>query len=108
MMNTHRLLTTIVAPVGSSKRYDATSPVKKQNIEIITDIIITCLNLCVTRIADNAGKIIRLEIRSVPIILMPITMVTAVSTYNIVLYISTFRPVARAKFSSNVIANIGL
>ena len=54
----------------------------------------------------SAGKTIRLEIRRVPIILIPTTIVTAVNTAINVLKKSTFIPVARAKSSSKVMANI--
>ena len=54
----------------------------------------------------SAGKTIRLEIRRVPIILIPTTIVTAVSTAIRVLKKSTLMPVALAKSSSKVMANI--
>ena len=54
----------------------------------------------------SAGKMIRLEIKSAPIIRIPRTIVTAVSTAISVLYIPALTPVAWAKVSSNVMAKI--
>ena len=54
----------------------------------------------------GVGKIIRLEIRSAPIIRIPNTIVTAVNTAIRVLYRFARTPVARAKVSSKVIAKI--
>lgn len=51
---------------------------KKQKIEIIIEEIITFLKLLKTRIDDRAGKIIKLDINNVPMILIPTTTTTAV------------------------------
>lgn len=75
----------MLAPAGISSIYEAVIPTKKQHIDIITDITITERNFLHTLIEDNAGKIIRLDISKVPIILIPITIVIAVSTDSIVL-----------------------
>ena len=75
-------------------------------METQTDDTITTLNLRNTRMEVSAGKIIRLEISRVPMILMPITITIAVSTESKVLYTPTFTPVALANVSSKVIANI--
>ena len=48
-------------------------------MEITADAITTERNCLKIRIADNAGKMIKLEISIVPIIRIPTTMVTAVS-----------------------------
>lgn len=66
----------------------------------------TILNLLNNLIAVIAGNIIKLDISKVPIILIPITMVSAVSIASKVLYTSIFIPVAFAKLSSKVIENI--
>ena len=50
------------------------------------DTIITDLKDLQTRIDVSAGKIIKAEISNVPIILIPITIVNAVSTAIIMLY----------------------
>ena len=75
-------------------------------METQTDDTMTTLNLRNTRMEVSAGKIIRLEISRVPMILMPITITIAVSTESNVLYTPTFTPVALANVSSKVIANI--
>ena len=59
-----------------------------------------------TRMDVSAGKIIRLEMSIVPMMRMPTTMVTAVSTAMSRLYSPAFSPVARANASSKVTANI--
>ena len=55
---------------------------KKQKIEIRAEEKITFLKLLNTLIEDKAGKIIKLEIRSVPITLIPITTTIAVRIAN--------------------------
>ena len=73
---------------------------------MITEHILTTRYLLHIRIDDRLGKIMRLDIRSAPIILIPITTVTAVSTARNPIYNPALVPVALAKFSSNVTANI--
>lgn len=66
-------------PVGVENIYDTPIPRKKQSVEIIAEDIITVLNLLQTLIDESVGKIIKLNIKSAPIILIPITMVMDVS-----------------------------
>ena len=66
------------APVGKLKRKEISKPQIKQKIEKKADEITRYLKLLTNFLAINAGKIIRLEIKSVPIILMPMTTVSAV------------------------------
>ena len=73
---------------------------------MIVDTMMTVLNLLHIRMAESDGKTIRLDINSVPIILIPSTTVIAVRSASIIFYISLFVPVALAKFSSKVTANI--
>ena len=54
------------------------------------------------RMAERAGKMMRLESSIAPIMRIPSTTVSAVRTDRIVLYVPTRTPVARAKDSSNV------
>ena len=56
-------------------------------------------NVLHTRIDVSAGKMIRLEIKRAPIIRIPSTIVTAVSTAISVLYRLAFTPVAWANVS---------
>ena len=53
-------------------------PATKQQTASTAEQTVTDLKLRNTRIADSAGNIIKLEISSAPIILMPSTTVTAV------------------------------
>ena len=63
-----------------SKLKETIIPVKKQNSEITTELIITPLKFLNNLIDVNDGKIISAEISSVPITLIPITIVKAVRT----------------------------
>ena len=83
--NTTAFTITTLAPVGVSREKDAHIPIKKQQIDITPEHIITDLNFLQIRIDDTAGKIISAEINSVPIILIPITIVSAVSRATAVL-----------------------
>lgn len=79
-MNIAKFTKTTVAPVGVSKLKETIIPVKKQNSEITTELIITPLKFLNNLIDVNDGKIISAEISSVPITLIPITIVKAVRT----------------------------
>jgi len=57
---------------------DATTPTKKHERDTIDDEITTALKLLNSLIEVRDGKIIRADIRRVPIILIPRTIVTAV------------------------------
>lgn len=106
IINTNAFTTTILAPVGIENTYENTIPKKKQNTDIIAEHIITFLNVFTIFIDVSAGKIIKLEISIVPIILIPTTIVIAVNIAITVLYRFVFTPVAFAKFSSKVTAKI--
>ena len=97
---------TTLAPVGVSREYDAHIPTKKQQTDKTPEQMITDLNFLQIRIEDNAGKIMSAEIKSVPIILIPITIVSAVSKEITVLYTPVLSPVALEKVSSKVTAKI--
>ena len=75
-----RLTKTTLAPKGKSVK--TKNDTKKETTEMIADEKITFLNLRKTCMEDSAGKIIILEINNVPIILIPITIVMAVSDAN--------------------------
>ena len=77
---------TTLAPAGDAHTYDTVIPTTKHTTEITPELIITLLNVRHTRIDVSAGKMIRLEIRSAPIIRIPNTIVTAVKTAINVLY----------------------
>ena len=67
----------MLAPVGKLKKKLINIPNIKHITDIIPDITISSLKLFVSPLAMIAGKIIRLEIRSVPIILIPNTTIKA-------------------------------
>ena len=69
-------------------------PMIRHTTEITAEFTVTLLNVRHTRMDVSAGKMIRLEMRSAPIILIPSTMVTAVRMAISVLYMSAFTPVA--------------
>ena len=69
----------MLAPVGNDQPKEATIPQKKHTIEIIAELSTTLRKLLNTRIEERAGKMIKLEINMVPMILIPTTMVHAVS-----------------------------
>ena len=96
----------MLAPVGADSRNEATSPIKKHATDKTADEIVTLQKLLNTRIDVNTGKIIRLEIIIAPIKRIPTTIVNAVSSANIRLYLADEIPLAVANVSSNVTANI--
>ena len=85
-------------------RYEPVRPTQKPSTDSTPASTTTPRKLFLTRMADSAGKITRLEMSIAPIIRIPSTMVKAVSTDSRVLYSPTFTPVAREKFSSKVMA----
>ena len=97
---------TMVAPVGVSNMYDVIIP----NINVIMDIdaleMTTDLKFLNTCMEVILGNIIKLDIRSEPIILIPITTTNEQSPAKMTLYFSVSMPIDFANFSSNVIANI--
>ena len=106
MKNTHISAETMVEPTGVPASMETIIPVAAQMREIITEQIITLLKLLKTLIAERAGKMISAEISSEPTKFIAITIMTAITTTMRRLYISERTPVAFAKFSSNVTANI--
>lgn len=75
---TAALTKTTLAPAGVEYKKETVIPIKKHATEIIPEEIITRLKLLKIRIEVKAGKIIKLEINIVPIILIPSTIVIAV------------------------------
>ena len=78
--NAAMLTITTLAPEGSSKAYDAAMPSTKHTTEMTAENTTTALKLRHRRMLVSAGKMMRLDIRSAPIMRMPRTTVTAVST----------------------------
>ena len=77
---------TTLAPLGSSKAKDAVIPITKHSTARAPEQITTDLKLRHRRMELSAGNTIRLDMSSAPIILMPSTTVTAVSTAMTLLY----------------------
>ena len=98
----------MVEPTGVDPRMDISIPIKVQHTEIIAEHMTTPLKLLITLIADNAGKITSAEINNEPTKFIASTIITAVITAISKLYTPVFIPVALAKLSSNIIANIRL
>ena len=94
----------MLAPVGISKIHEAIIPRMKHKTDTTPAEIITLLNVLKSLIEVTAGNTIRLDIKSVPIILIPITIVTAVKKAISKLNASLLKPVAFANSSSNVTA----
>ena len=81
-----RLYITIVELTGiPSQVKDVKSPAVTQKTDTHTEVTITVKNLLHNLIEVSAGKIIMAEMSNVPSILIPITIVTAVSREIIVL-----------------------
>lgn len=66
---------TMLAPVGTLNKNEKTIPNKKQTKDIKPEKITKDLKLFAHFLAITAGKIIRLEINKVPIILIPTTII---------------------------------
>ena len=106
MKNTVISAETIVEPTGVSANIEIIMPKNAQIRDITTEQIITLRKLLKTLIAESAGKIMRADISSEPTKFIAITMITAITTAMSRLYISDRIPVALAKLSSKVTANI--
>ena len=96
----------MVEPTGVPANMDTNMPKVEQIMENITEQIITDLKLLNIRIADRAGNIIRAEVRSEPTKFIARTITSAVTMAIIILYCPALIPVAVAKLSSKVTANI--
>lgn len=97
---------TIVGPTGVPATIDINRPLAAENTEMIAELIVTDLKLLNTRIALNAGKIIKADINNEPTRFIAKTIIIAVTTAINKLYKLALTPVALAKFSSNVTAKI--
>jgi len=78
----------------------------KQVTDTKIETIITLLKVFTTCIADIVGKIIKLEMRSAPINLIPSTTTIEQRIANIALYKLVLIPIDLANSSSNVKAKI--
>lgn len=101
-----KFIITIVDPVGVSYTNESNNPEINEINEIIVLIIITVLNLSTICIVASVGNIIKLEIRSAPINLIPITITNEQIIAKIILYKFVLIPIDLANFSSKVIKKI--
>ena len=97
---------TMVEPTGVPARMDMSMPAMAHTTENMAENTVTDLKLLKMRIAESAGKMIRADISSEPTRFMASTMITAMMTAIRRLYLSALTPVALAKLSSKVTANI--
>lgn len=95
-----------MAPVGVSKIYELIRPMVNVKVDITTLEMTTDLNFLNTCMDVILGKIIKLDIKSEPIILIPMTTIREHNEAKMMLYFSVFIPTDLANFSSNVMANI--
>ena len=96
----------MVEPTGADITIETTMPKNEHSTEITAEHNTTPLKLLMILIAERAGNITRAEISSEPTRFIPNTIITAIITAIRRLNLSVFIPVAFAKFSSNVTANI--
>ena len=104
--NTKISTATIVEPTGVPANIDMSIPIVEQTTESTAAQIVTDLKLLKILIADIEGNITNAEISSEPTKFIANTITTAITIPITKLYISTFVPVAFAKFSSNVMLKI--
>ncbi len=71
-------MATIVAPTGVDARIDIKRPDMAQKTERQVDSITTPLKLCITLMAESAGKITKADIKSEPTRFMPKTIIIAI------------------------------
>ena len=77
-----------------------------QKVDRITENTVTDKKLLNIHMADKAGTITKADISKEPTNFIEITTITAISIARIKLYVFALVPVAFAKSSSKVIANI--
>ena len=99
-------IATIVEPTGVPARIATRIPTSEQMTEMIAAATVTEKKLLNTRIAESAGNTTNAETSNAPTRFMARTMMTAMMMAMRRLNEVTFTPVARAKFSSKVIAKI--
>ena len=97
---------TTVEPTGVPAMIEKSIPAAAQKIEIAPEKITTGRKLLNIRIAERAGKITKAEISKEPTKFIASTIISAVITAINRLYAPALTPVALAKLSSKVTANI--
>ena len=97
---------TIVEPTGVPARMAMMIPVREQTTEITAAATVTVKKLLKTRMAESAGNTTSAETSNAPTRFIARTIIAAMMMAIRRLNALTFTPVARAKFSSNVMAKI--
>ena len=97
---------TMVEPTGVPARIATRIPISEQTTEITAAATVTEKKLLKMRMAERAGNTTKADTRSAPTRFIASTITAAIITAIIRLNALTLVPVARAKFSSNVTANI--
>lgn len=97
---------TIVEPTGVPAIMDINNPHDEHITDNTAEKTVTDLKVLKIRIAESAGKITRAEIKSEPTKFIARTIITAIITAIKRLYALEFVPLAFAKASSKVTANI--
>lgn len=96
----------MVEPTGVETSIEMKIPKVAQITDIIAEPMITPRKLLKTPIADSAGKITKADTSNEPTKFIANTIIIAVITAMSKLYLLAFTPVASAKVSSKVTANI--
>ena len=99
-------MATIVEPTGVPAKMATKIPAREQTTEMIAAAMVTEKKLLKTRMAESAGNTTSAETKSAPTRFIASTMMTAIMMAMSKLNKLTFTPVALAKFSSKVTANI--
>ena len=97
---------TMAAPTGVEKTSDNINPTDAETTDKTAEKITTARKLLKIRMALNAGKTISAVTSKEPTSFIPSTITTAETTAIAVLYTPERIPVAEAKSSSKVTANI--
>ena len=99
-------MATIVEPTGVPAKMATRIPAREQTTEMTAAATVTVKKLLKTRIAESAGNTTSAETKSAPTRFIARTIMTAIIMAMSRLNKLTFTPVARAKFSSKVMAKI--
>lgn len=97
---------TMVEPTGVPARIATRIPISEQTTEVTAAATVTEKKLLKMRMAERAGNTTKADTRSAPTRFMASTIMTATMMAISRLKSVVFTPVARAKFSSKVMAKI--
>ena len=97
--------TTIVDPTGVEESIDINIPKNAVITDDTAEKITTLLKFFITLMAESVGRITSADISRDPTRFIPSTIINAITTAIIVLYLSASIPEALTNVSSNVTAN---